>query len=393
MTTPRATVAVRGTGGGAGTRPLERILRPGTSTNRLLRFGLATITGLVVAIAVRNLFLGYPWVVDAVIPLHAADRWLAGGQPYLAESFTKGPGYELPFLYPPFVLPFVGVLASLPRVPVVILWMLVTAIGGVFALRRLALPTWWIPLFLLWPPFTEAILGGNIQLVLFAAFCALFFAHSARRDAHPVERDPAGPEGGVRDGVLAAAVGALKVSQLQAWGRLLIRAPKRAIAGAAVVGVLVLATLPLTGIDLWRSWLEQLSRANDPAWPLYGASFMRPLPQIVATAIVGLTILGAGFVPKRNAAAWVGILAVIGSPSLRIFGLLFLMPALLTIRRELMLVAMLLIATYTFEGWWLAVILITATLALSHRWPALREPKLEAPPDAAPTTDPALSQA
>ena len=69
-------------------------------------------------------------------------------------------------------------------------------------------------------------------------------------------------------------------------------------------------------------------------------------------------------VPNRHAGAWIGLLAVIGSPSLRVFGLLFALPAMLVIRREIALVAGLLIATYTFEGWWIAVGLVTGSLFL-----------------------------
>ena len=79
-------------------------------------------------------------------------------------------------------------------------------------------------------------------------------------------------------------------------------------------------------------------------------------------------------VPTHRAGAWVGLLTVIGSPSLRVFGLLFLLPAMLTIRREISLVAALLVATYSLEGWWLAIAIVGGALVASERWAWVREP-------------------
>ena len=84
-------------------------------------------------------------MVDIEIPLRAADRWIQGSQPYLASSFAAPVGYDLPFLYPPVVLPFL------------------------------------VPLILAWPPFAEGILGGNVQVLLVAAFVAVFVPGPAPR--------------------------------------------------------------------------------------------------------------------------------------------------------------------------------------------------------------------
>jgi len=355
---------------------MVRVLTPGTSSNRLLRFALTVLAGSVAAIAVRNLLLLYPWAVDVVIPLRAAQRWLEAEPPYLPESFLAGPGYELPFLYPPFVLPPVAVLAMLPAAPVIVAWLTAGVLAAVFALRRLAVPTRVLPLLLLWPPFAEALLGGNIQVILFASYCALFFPAQPRRGVPPVEHDlGADARPLFRPGLQAFLVAALKVTQMHPTVYLLRRRPRAGVAAAAMGIGLVLATLPVTGLDLWMSWLEQLSRAGDPAWPLYGASFMRPLPREATMLIVALTIIAAAFVPRRHAAAWVGILMVVGSPSLRIFGLLFLLPAMTVVRREVSLVAALFIATYTFEGLWLGVLIVAAALAGGQRIPRLLEPR------------------
>ena len=45
------------------------------------------------------------------------------------------------------------------------------------------------------------------------------------------------------------------------------------------------------------------------------------------------------FVPRERAGAWIGVLSVVGSLSLHIFGLLFLVPSMFLIRREAALMA------------------------------------------------------
>ena len=125
-------------------------------------------------IALRNLLLHYPWGVDVVIPLKAATRWLAGGQPYLASSFLNGPGYDLPYLYPPFVLPFVAPFTGLPQT-----WSITGWFRSAWGPRSSPAAGWRslaaIPFLFAWPPFTEGLLGGNVQVVLFAAFVALLW--------------------------------------------------------------------------------------------------------------------------------------------------------------------------------------------------------------------------
>ena len=77
----------------------------------VLAAAVAIVGGVVVLIT-------HPVMVDLEIPLRAAERWVHGGEPYLASSFTAAEGYGLPFLYPPPVLPFLAPLLALPRVVV-----------------------------------------------------------------------------------------------------------------------------------------------------------------------------------------------------------------------------------------------------------------------------------
>ena len=359
-------------------------VRPGTAfsgafavgggPNRLLRAFLWAAAAGESLIGVRDLLAGYPPFVDIEIPLRAAERWLAGGQPYLASAFEATPGYDLPFLYPPFVLPLVAPLTFLPREVVFLAWLALCVGTALWTVRRCGVPWAVAPLLLLWPPFAEAILGGNVQLLLVGAFVALFFGRSVRPWT-PVPRDPAAAgRPAVVDGVLGAAIPAFKLSQPHAWVALLRRRPEAALAGFGVFVALALVTLPSVGIDAWVAWVEQLQRAGDPAWSIAGASLASGMPAFVGLAIAAGTVLLCLVVPVPRLGAWTGILTVIGAPSLRMFGVLFALPAMLTVRREAALLAAALIATYTLQGLWMGLFLVLGTLLAAERYPTLREP-------------------
>lgn len=354
---------------------LQHAFRVGSGPNRLFRAFLWGLVGAVSLAGVRGLLEGYPPFVDLEIPLRATERWLAGEAPYLASAFAEGPDYDLPFLYPPFVLPIVAPLTLLPREIVWGAWTAVCLAAALAIVRRLGVPWTAVPLALLWPPFAEAILGGNVQLLLVAGFVVVFFGRS-RAPWQPEARDPAVAERpAVVDGTLAALIPALKVSQPHAWVALLRRRPAAALAGLAVVAGVALVTLPLVGLDLWWAWVEQLQRAGDPGWELGGASLAAGLPPVVGLAIAGGTTLACLVVPLARLGAWTGILTVVGAPSLRMFGVLFALPAMLLVRREVALVAAALIASYTLEGLWLGLGAALAALALAERYPVLREPR------------------
>ena len=355
---------------------LAHALDPSGRPDRLLRAVLWGMTGFAVALAVRDLLAGYPIGVDVEIPLRATQRWLDGGQPYLAASFRAPVGPDLPFLYPPFVLPVIAPLARLPVGLLIVGWLVVGVAAATWTCRRLAIPWRWVPFILIWPPFLEGLLGGNIQIVLFAAFVGLLFRVPAAGAAfRPVERVPA--EDGRRawvDGLLAVANGAIKPSQAHPWVLVLRRRPRAALLGLVVVGLVVVVSLALTGPGLWLDWLEQLGRASDSAWIYGGAGLTRGMPAGAGLALAGVTMVAAFVLPHRRAPAWLGILMIVGSPSLRMFGLLTLLPAMLAVRREVALVAALSIASYTLVGLWLGVALVSVTLAAGTRWPVWLEP-------------------
>lgn len=330
---------------------------PGHLTDAILLALLA----LVVARAQHRLWWHYPIGVDLEIPLRAAQRWLAGGEPYPAAAFHGTSGVNLPFLYPPFVLPIVAPLTSFPRAVVVIPWLLLLVGVAYVSARRLGFGPLVAALVLLWPPFAEALLGGNIQILLFAAFVVLMYRDGRQLDPRKRER-PA-----VVDGVLAAFVGAVKVSQVHAWLYVLRRRPAAAILGLALFAVVALATLALVGTQSWIDWLAQAERASDPTWRSIGIPLSKWVGRPIGLLVAALSIAAVFVVPPRRAGAWIGILAVVGSPSLHIFGLLFLLPAIRLVPRPIGLLAAILIASYVATLIWIAVLLVAIALVVTDR--------------------------
>jgi len=324
---------------------------------------LAAVLVAVSLVAFNHLLRNHPFAVDIEIPLRAVERWLAGGPPYDPAAFDRR-GADLPFLYPPFTLPLLAPLTWLPRVLVHWASVLVCLGAGLVALRRLGLPRWtWLPA-LIWPPFFEAILGSNVQVILFALYCLVFWPPRRRAD------DSGRPA--IVDGVLATAVGALKVSQFQPWLALLRHRPLAALVGAAVVLGVVVATLPLVGLGSWFEWLGQAGRAGDPTWLYVGEPVSVVFGRQVGLALTIATGVGALLLPWRWAGVGVGLLVLLGAPSLHIYGWLFILPALLVIRREIALLAAACIATYQYGLIWMAWTIVAATLVASIRLPGLR---------------------
>ncbi len=352
------------------------MFRLGSRGNRLLRGGLAAVAIATTLASFVDLARGYAWGVDALIPLQAAARWVTGGQPYLASAFAAPPGYDLPFLYPPPVLVAVAPLLALPAGLVVLAWMAAGAAAAFLAAARLGIPRRWIIVVLAWPPFAEAILAGNLQTVLFLAFVLLYASPPSRaRPWRPAPRDPRdASRPAVVDGLLAASMAALKLSQAFAWANVLRRRPRAALAGAAVAVAVALVTLPVVGTELWRAWVEQLGRAADPTWTLGGAGLETLLPGPGRYVLLAVGLALAFLAPADDAGASVGSVMVVFGQSLRMFGVLFLVPAMLRVRREVALVSATLIATYTLPGLWIGIALVVGTHLASRRWPDLLEP-------------------
>lgn len=349
------------------------LIAVGSTSDRILRVALWLLLAVVTAIAWHDVLARYAVGIDVEIPLRAAQRWIGGGQPYLPESFLAPPGPDLPFLYPPFVLPFIAPLLVVPRWLIAIVWAGIELAVAASSCRRLAIPWRWVPLVLCWPPFAEGLLGGNIQVVLFGAFVGLLFGRPGRgRDFRPTEVDLRGSDRpAVTEGLLGAANGALKATQVHPWFVLLRDRPRAAIAGAVAVVAVVLVTLPFTGLALWFDWIAQAARASDPGWRQIGVALTQYLPPPLPLVVLALSVMAAPFLPRRHRAAWLGVLMVLATPTLRVYGLLFLLPGMLVIRMELALLAALAISTYTYGGTWIAIALVVLPLAFSlreHGW-------------------------
>jgi hypothetical protein len=69
----------------------------------------------------------------------------------------------------------------------------------------------------------------------------------------------------------------------------------------------------------------------------------------------------------------IGVAAVVGAPSLHVFGLVFLLPALLVVRREIAIVAAALIAVATLATIWAGIAMVAAALLGGRRYPWLLE--------------------
>ena len=311
--------------------------------------------------------LTHPVMVDLEIPLRAVERWVHGGEPYLASSFSASEGYGLPFLYPPPVLPLLAPLLALPRGVVVAAWLVATGGAAIFLARRMGVPWRAVPIALCWLPFAEGLVGGNAQVLLVAAFVAVFFDPPAG-PWRPTPRDPRdGGRPAAVDGILAAVTPALKLTQPHAWAALLRRRPLAAMLGLIVAAAVALATLPLVGVGTWQAWIAQLGRAADPAWELRGSSLVQLLPGLLSPAATGLTVVLVMLVPTRRLGAAAGLLLVLGAPSLRSYGVLFLLPAMLAVRRDVALVAVILIGTGVMPGVWAGILLVSLAFAAGDR--------------------------
>ena len=353
---------------------VKPVLGPGSRLTSLIRIGFGLIAVAVFVAEAIPVVTLFPIGIDLIIPLKAAERWLAGGVVYLPDGFTD-PQALPPFLYPPFALPLLAPLTVLPELAVRLAWVSAAVAAAIYACRRLAIPWVLVPGVLLWAPMVGGIWGGNVQLFLFAAFVTVFWRHPDRFDLRmaPRDLDRAG-EIGSRLTFLAAAVGAVKVTQGHAWLALARRAPRVAVAGLIPWAILVLLTLPLVGIGLYSAWVEQLSLASNPGWPAMGVSLLAYLPSPVFAVLTVGSVVVAWRLRGPDTGAWLGIAMFLVAPNMHNFSGLLLLPALLRIRREFALLAAILTSSYTAQGWWLGVAIAIGTMLAGLRWPILREP-------------------
>jgi len=345
-----------------------RLMDQRGTANRLLTIVLAIIAGGLVLAGVPELRAVFPSGIDLEIPLRAATHWSTGAAVYPAWAMQVQSGPDLPYLYPPFLLPMLSPIASLPRQAVIDVWLIACLLAAVWTCRRLGIPWIAVPFLLAWPPFGEGLIVGNVQILLFAALVAAFYEPG---DLAPRQRELL-PGRDLQTGLLAALVGALKFTQGLPVLYLARRRFRAAVLGVAVVGVVALATLPFTGLPIYGDWLMQLERAADPAWTIGGVALEHRfgIPDAIPIAI---GILLALSVRGRDSVAWLGIALIVATPTVHGYTFLFLLPAMLTIRRDIAIpIGLLFLGIYHGFAWWLAFLLVAWLLVASTRWPWLR---------------------
>ncbi len=346
-----------------------RVFDQRASANRRLTAGLAVAAAVGVVVGLPDMFTSFPAGVDLEIPLRAASHWANGAPVYPASAMLVEKGPDLPYLYPPFLLPLLAPIAALPRDTVTGLWLILGVLIAVWTCRRLAIPWLAVPFVLAWPPFLEGLITGNVQIVSFAAFVALLYEPA---DGEARQRDLAAVDD-VPNGLLATAVGALKITQLLPVLYLGRRRFRAAVIGLGVLAALAIVTLPFTGLAIYGDWFAQLQRAADPNWSTGGVNLGRlGIPDVVLAALgIGLALAVRG----RDSAAWLGIALVLATSSVHGYTFLFLVPGLLTIRRDMaILLATLFLGVYHGFAWWMACLLVAYFLVAGSRWPWLRRP-------------------
>ena len=221
----------------------------------------------------------------------------------------------LPYLYAPPTLPFFGLLSELPRRLADALWVAGSLAAVLVSLRAFGLKWHWVLLALIWTPIMQGLFVGNVMIP-----SLLLLAAATRVGGGLVF----GPLFKPQNGIVS-----LWLVRERAWRPL--------VAGLFVLLLIVAATLPLTGLDLWRQWFESLaayqqSQTYIPS--LYGVGLGRYLPLWAFAAIAAFTVVAALWVSGREGLARLGLASAVASPSLFLHGFVFAIPSFLRLRAE-----------------------------------------------------------
>jgi glycosyl transferase family 87 len=282
--------------------------------------------------------------------LAAAGDALAGHSAYLQAPLTAPPDWDRnPFVYPPFTLPLFELLARLPLFAVEVGWLAMSAGAVLIGLRLIGVRGRWLIGLLAWPVFAVGLSVGNV-----AAFGFLCFAL------------------GYRFALFLVVAGVFKVySGIPAiWGIRQGRYRELAL-GVAVVAVLVIVTIPLTGLAAWAEWARALGYFEQAVdrYDMRGPSLMGSLPPalglIVSVAAIGFALLRRG----RNGLARFGLASIVVSPTLYLHGFAPMLPGALTLRPEIFWFALALVPwdawLLPISGGWVAVAIVAAALRRS----------------------------
>ncbi len=305
--------------------------------------------GYGVAIATALLETGAEPMRDLKLYLDAGRRFIDGEAVYLAAPLTAAPADPsgLPYLYPPPTLPLFAALASMPPAVSSAVWAGASLAALVVAMRAIGVSPIWLPAFLLWRPAFDGLWAGNVAPFMFVLFAigpmvgaALPFSASFK---------------------LYNGIAALWLVRMRRWRSIAI--------AAAVLGVIVVATIPLTGIEMWSQWLAGLGyyQESQAAVPgLYGMSLASWLSPTVALAL-GIGVTALALLPAgREGLARLGLATIVASPSLFTPGFLWAVPSMASASLTLALASFVVMAgPAQWAAWWVPVILLLASWGLA----------------------------
>ncbi len=310
---------------------------------------LLVISVVALFVAHDLVILNGPVMRDLKIYLLAGDHFFHGQQPYLTAALSTESGAAeggLPFLYPPFSLPFFAVLSQLPSRLGIGAWLVLSLVTAAFALRWLGVRRWWIAVLLLWPPIFQGLFVGNVAVLTFGLFAA------APRAPWTLPLMAFKPQ---------SAVPSIWLVRERRWRSLVI--------GFGLLAGITLLTLPIVGTSMWGSWFHGLGLFQDSQAKfriLYGLALPRRIPYeafllLAIVAVAAATIFGRG----RAGLARLGIASVVASPSLYLHGFPVLLPALLGNGELVFWLSLALVASPNWLGL-LATIAAIATLGTLH---------------------------
>jgi len=167
------------------------------------------------------------------------------------------------------------------------------------------------------------------------------------------------PSADLPNGLLGAWIGALKVAQLPRP----LPAPPAVPGGRpaiAALGFVVLVTLPLLGIDIYRDWLRSCSgpRIRPGTTAASRSAAARHIGVACSSSPSGRWRWRRG----RDSAAWLGVALVVASPSVHGYTFLFLLPGLLTFRRDVAFRSRACSSGSTRDRWWMATLIVAYLL-------------------------------
>lgn len=343
-----------------------------SAQNRFFRFILALLA-LVVVISRIPLATEQQFGIDLDIPIAASERWLRGEEIYSERYLALTRGAELPYLYPPYLLPIFALLGAIPSGLLHVGWAAGLAGAAIAALRRLGIPWLWVIPTLLWPPILEGIWVGNVQLLAFACFV---YALWERPEGawQPRSRSLGDPARNLyRPALAAIGVGAAKASQVHVWLAYLRERPRVAAMALTTFLGAVLVTLPVVPVEHWAAWLEQAQRAADPAWQHVGAAVSRYVGLEGSAIVAAITLVLAVTVKGDDKPYWLGPTMIVSAANVHAHAWIYLLPAMVVVRHEISLLAAVFTSAYVFDWYWLSWVVVIGTLIASRRFPPLRE--------------------